>query len=131
MNRLNKTEWTLRLPEITEADRATGFIDWPVLFCDGHSETLRVNRPDPMRMVQILNLESRTEQIYTTISHASGQSIEFVFGIHGKSIVELWLVSNGLASDAVFSKAVSALGEVGQTMIGENLPGGPANLSDN
>jgi hypothetical protein len=122
---------SLTIPEISEADRAAGFRDWPVLFCDGHSETLRVNRPDPMRMVQILNLDSMTEQVYTTIAHASGESIEFVFGIDGKSIVELFLVSNGLASDAIFRKALWALGEIGQTMIGEILPGGPANPSDN
>jgi hypothetical protein len=109
----------LNIPKITEADRAAGFLDWPVLFCDGHTETLRVYRPDPMQMVAIVNLDSMTQQVYTTIAHALGEGIAFVFDIHGKSIVELFWVANGLDSVEAFLLAWDAFGEIGEAMIQE------------
>jgi hypothetical protein len=133
MNRLNRTDWTPRLPEITEAHRAAGGIDWSVRHVDGSEEIMRIHRPDLIRMVKIYSLHSTTVTalVYTVVGHALRKDLALAFDLHGASVAEVFLIAQRLQGEEAFRIALKAMGIFGQALIRENLPGKPQNLADN
>ena len=114
----------LTIPKISAVDREAGSVKWSVKFADGRTDLVTVYRPDPMKMVEILNLDTITQQFYATLVHALRENMEFVLSIHGKGLAEIFLVANGLGSDEALRCALFVSQEIGEALIRENLEGG-------
>lgn len=80
----------MKIVEITDTERAQGYRDWSVNFRDGRKETLRVFRPDSVRLLQILMLPSPTVRLYELVAHTLRRDIPFLLQITPRSVCEIY-----------------------------------------
>ena len=113
----------MNLPIVTNADRAAGFRDWEVSFRDGRKETLRVFKPEPLRLLAILKLSSMTARLVELNACCLRVDIDFMLNLTGAPSCEIYFIALGLNSQASYNAAVEVSRETGWQLICEGKPG--------
>jgi hypothetical protein len=113
----------MSFPKITDQDRAAGFRDWKVKLRDGGTETLRVFKPKPAKLLEFLRLPSKTAGVYRLDAHAIRKDVAYLQDLDSSAICEIYFVAVGLNSQAAYDFALAHSPEIGWQMIFENLPG--------
>lgn len=117
----------MNLPTITDADRAAGFRDWEVTFRDGRKETVRIFKPEKMRLVEILKLPTMTAKLTELVIYSSRRDNEFLLNLTGAAACEIYFAALGLNSQMAFDCALAVSPIVGRQLVCENQPGGRVN----
>ncbi len=111
------------LPKVTDADRAAGFLDLKVNLRDGRAETLRVFKPESLRLLEIWKLPTMTERVFQLNAHCIRRDIAFFENATGAAVCEIFLAANFLSSEEVGRAALLNSREIGWQLICENTPG--------
>jgi hypothetical protein len=110
-------------PIVTDVDRAAGFRDLEVCFCDGRKKTMRIFKPEPLRLLEILRLPSMTARLIELNAYCLHVDIDFLLNVTGASGCKFFFVAMGLNSQATYDATLEVSREIGWKLICENKPG--------
>jgi hypothetical protein len=85
---------------------------------DGHLEVVRIHRPDPNALADILTRQRTSELILEFVQHVTRKNSEWAATLHPQSFSEIFFVGAGLLG--LEEAAMSAGRYVGEQLIAEN-----------
>ena len=110
----------MTLPTITDADRAAGFKDLVVRLRGSGKETVRVFKPEPVKMLEILRLPSACARVYLLNAHALRKEVSDLQNLHSSATCEIYFAAVGLNSQEAFDMTLAHSQEIGALMIAES-----------